>query len=295
MSSLRSSISSDGKTSSELEVKRGPLDWDLMVAYFARRAIPGVEHVADGVYRRTVVVGGTPSYIELAPAGSTHVTLRCGVPVDGVVPRARRIINLDAPVGAANRHLAGDSVLGPLVAARPGLRVPGAWDPFEVGVRAIIGQQVTVTAASTITGRLAARLGKPVAGLAELGLQRVFPPPETVARGDLSGLGLTGARAEALRTFAAAVAAGDVPLDQDIALDDLVTALTDLRGLGPWTAQYVALRLGHPDAFPGTDLGVRRALERLDPRSQPIGARAEAWRPWRASAVVHLWASDRVP
>jgi AraC family transcriptional regulator of adaptative response / DNA-3-methyladenine glycosylase II len=171
------------------------------------------------------------------------------------------------------------------------MRVPGAWNPFEVGVRAIVGQQVSVAAASTVTGRIVARHGAPVGGLAPLGLSHTFPSAATLAAADLDGLGLTRGRAAAIRGFAAAVAAGDVPLDGRLALDDLVAAIVAVPGLGPWTAQYVALRLGERDAFPTTDLGLVRALARLDGDGPALAERAEAWRPWRALAAVHLWAA----
>ena len=272
----------------------GPLDWDGMLAYFSARAIPGVEHVAGSVYRRTVVIDGDPGVLELQAGGDDHVLLRAHLPhwygLIHMVERARRIVALDAPITDATRHLAGDPLLGPRVGARPGLRVPGTWDPFETGVRAIVGQQVSVRGATTITGRIVERLGDPVPGLGELGLTHVFPTPEALAEADLSGLGLTTARAEAVRGFARAVAVGDIRLDRSLPLDDFVASVTAVPGLGPWTAHYLALRLGERDAFPATDLGIRHALLRLSP--EPVEAAeavAEPWRPWRALAAVHLW------
>ena len=140
--------------------------------------------------------------------------------------------------------------IGPLLRARPGLRVPGTWDPFETGVRAIIGQQASVAAANTITGRLVERLGIPVPGLRQLGLTHTFPAPNTLATADLTGLGLTRARSDAVRAFARAVAADAIRLDRSVSLDRLIASITAIDGLGPWTAHYLALRLGERDACP---------------------------------------------
>lgn len=273
---------------------RGTLEWDAMPAYAAARAIPHVEDVRDGVYRRTIVVDDEPGVLEIAEGGPDHLVLTAHLPYwDGlihVVERARRVFGLDAPVDEAVAALAGDPVVGPLVTARPGLRVPGTWDPFELGVRAILGQQVSVSGATTLIGRLVERLGRSVPGLQPLGLTHVFPSAKDVASGDLSGLGLTGARAAAVKAFAAAVEGGDVRLDRSVGLDELVSSLVAVRGIGPWTAQYIALRLGERDAFPAGDLGLRRSFERLAPApAPPLDEAAKAWSPWRAAAAVHLW------
>ena len=274
----------------------GPLDWGALTGYFAARAIPGVEHVDGSVYRRTIIVDGDPGVLELLAGGADHLLLRAHLPhwegLIHIVDRARRIAGLDADTDEPARHLAADPTVGPRLAARPGLRVPGAWDPFETGVRAIIGQQVTVAGATTITGRLVARLGTPVSGLGPLGLSHTFPSAGALAGADLSGIGLTPAREEAVRSFATAVAADAVRLDRSVGLDEFVAAVSSLPGLGSWTAHYLALRMGEPDAFPATDLGLRRALARLAPASAaPLAEQADRWRPWRALAAVHLWAA----
>ena len=273
---------------------RGALAWDAMVAYAAARAIPHVEDVRDGVYRRTIMVDGEPGVLEIAEGGPDHLVLTAHLPYwDGlihVVERARRIFGLDAAVDEAVDALSGDPVVGPLAAARPGVRVPGTWDPFELGVRAILGQQVSVSGATTLIGRLVERLGRPVPGLQPLGLTHVFPSASDVAAGDLSGLGLTGARAAAVQAIAAAVECGDVRLDRSVGLDELVSSLVAVRGIGPWTAQYIALRLGERDAFPAGDLGLRRSFERLTPvPAPPLDEASKAWSPWRATAAIHLW------
>ena len=277
-----------------------PLEWDIMLGYFAGRAIPGVEHVSDGTYRRTVVIDGDPGVLEIWPGGSDHLFLRAHLPhwegLIHVVQRARRIFNLDADVDGAVQHLAGDPLIGDLVTKRPGMRMPGTWDPYEIGVRAIIGQQVSVAGASTIAGRLVERHGTPVPGLAAFGLSHTFPGPEVVAEADLSGLGLPGARAEAIRAFARAVVAGDVHLDRRDGLDTFVASIVAVPGLGPWTANYLALRLGESDGFPEGDLGLRRGAEALGAgpvSAVALAAVADRWRPWRATAAAHLWLADK--
>jgi AraC family transcriptional regulator of adaptative response / DNA-3-methyladenine glycosylase II len=275
----------------------GPLEWDTMLDYFAARAIPGVEHVSEGVYRRTVLVQGHPGVLEMSPGDAHHLVLVAHLPrwegLIHIVQRARRIFSLDAPVDDAVSHLSHDPVLGDLVAKRPGLRVPGTWDAFETGVRAIVGQQVSVAGATTITGRLVERLGTPVPGLHQLGLGYTFPSPATLAGSDpsaFSGLGLTGARIDAIRGFAAAVDRGAVRLDRSVPLEQLVASITAIGGLGPWTAHYIALRLGERDAFPAADLGLRRALNRVAPTPDgSLDTLARGWSPCRATAAVQLW------
>jgi 3-methyladenine DNA glycosylase/8-oxoguanine DNA glycosylase len=163
-------------------------------------------------------------------------------------------------------------------------------------VRAIVGQQVSVPAANTIAGRLAERLGSRVPGLEQLGLTHTFPSPETVADADLADLGLPQARADAIRSFARAVAEDAVRLDRSVGLDQLVHSITAIDGLGPWTAHYVALRLGERDACPSTDLGLQRAFARgVRQSAASLGEHAERWRPWRALAATHLWLADGSP
>ena len=283
---------------------RAPFDWQAALDYFAARAIPGVEEVAGGVYRRTIEVDGDTGVIELMPPGPAgsgagsfdHLVLRAHLPhwegLIHLVERARRIAGLDTDYPEATALLEGDDILGPLVAKRPGLRVPGAWDPFETGVRAIVGQQVTVAGASRLTGRIVERFGRPVAGLSQLGLTHTFPTATDLAEHDLAGVGLTPARQDAVRAFALAVATGEVRLDRSIGLEELMASLTAIRGVGPWTAAYLALRLGEPDAFPAADLGLRRGVNPVDPPSAAALTRmSERWAPWRALAARHLWAA----
>jgi AraC family transcriptional regulator, regulatory protein of adaptative response / DNA-3-methyladenine glycosylase II len=276
----------------------GPLDWESMVGYFAAQAIPGVEYVEGTTYRRTIVIDGDPGVLELLPGGDDHLVLRAHLPhwegLIHVVDRARRIASLDWDLESASHQLARDRAVGSLLAERPGVRPPGTWDAFETGVRAIIGQQLTVAASATIANRLVERLGEGVPGLEQLGLTHTFPSAEALAAADLKGLGLTRARAEAVRSFARAVVDDVIRLDGSMGLDQLVAAVTAVGGLGPWTAHYLALRLGEPDACPTTDLALRQALApRIARSGLTLEEVTERWRPWRALATAQLWAADQ--
>ncbi|MHB8079167.1 MAG: AlkA N-terminal domain-containing protein [Candidatus Krumholzibacteriia bacterium] len=277
---------------------RPPLAWAALLAFLRERAIPGVESVDATTYRRTVRAGEAAGVIAIRPAGRpAHLELSAPValaPALGdLVARARRLCDLDADPAVIDRDLRRDPLLAPRVRTGPGLRVPGAWDRFELAVRAVLGQQVSVAAARTLAGRLAATLGEPLADPPADGPVRLFPTPAALAAADLARLGLTGARAATLVRLATEVRDGRLDLDDAADPDDLRARLEALPGIGPWTAQYVALRaLGDPDAFPAGDLGVRRALAVGDgPPATAAAAqsRAEAWRPWRAYATLHLW------
>jgi len=274
---------------------RGLLDWQATATYLSAQAIPGIEHVEADTYRRTIIVGGDPGVLELLPGASDYLVLRAHLPhweeLVHVVQRSRRIPNLDFDLDEAARTLAVDSTLGPLIRARPGLRPPGTWDPFETGVRAIIGQRIALSAANAITGRLVERHGSPVPGLRPLGLTHTFPIAEALAGADLNGLGLARPRALAVRAFARAVADDVIRLDRSVSLERLVASICAIDGLGPRTAHYLALRLGEPDAWPTTDPGIQRALpgERQDAAGTLGEELAQRWRPWRALATTYLW------
>jgi len=274
---------------------RPPLEWNALLGFLSMRAIPGVESVRDGCYRRTVAVRGAAGVLAVEPiVGETALRLRVDLADAGdmlaVIERVRRVFDLDAdPLQIATR-LQASALLRPLVTAAPGLRVPGAWDPFEAAVRAILGQQVSVRAATTLAGRLAAAFGTPVAEAGEL--TRLFPTPAALAVADVAAIGLPRARAATITTLAAAVARGEPLLDGARGVDATLEQLCALPGIGPWTAQYIAMRaLAEPDAFPAGDLGVRKALGNgRGPVSAAAAERlADAWRPWRAYAVMHLW------
>jgi AraC family transcriptional regulator of adaptative response / DNA-3-methyladenine glycosylase II len=273
----------------------GPLAWEQMLGYLGRRAIPGVERVDGDRYVRTVCIEGEPGVIQLSRASPDTVLLRAHLPhwdgIIDIVSRARRIFNLDGDIAAATVRLASDPRLGPLVESWPGLRPPGAWDGFEVGVRAIVGQQVSVPGATTLIGRIVERYGVPLPGLLAMGLTHLFPEPQELAGADLAGLGMPGSRAAAIQHFAAAVAEHRLHLERSGPLEELVAELVALPGLGLWTANYLALRLGEPDAFPASDLGLRRALANQGglPSPAQMIELAAPWQPFRAYAALHLW------
>jgi AraC family transcriptional regulator, regulatory protein of adaptative response / DNA-3-methyladenine glycosylase II len=275
---------------------RPPLDSGALLGFFARRAIAGVEEIQEGRYRRTVTLPRSRGVIELTPAlDRPRVTLRARVDdvrdVGALAARARRLFDLEADPAAIGAALSADPLLAPLVAARPGMRVPGALDGFEMAVRAIVGQQVSVAGARATLGKLTARLGTPLAS-PDGALTHEFPTPDAVAEGDLDGL-MPQARTASLRGLARAVASGELSLDVSADRDETSARLLALPGVGPWTVEYLAMRaLGDPDAWPGTDLGLKQAAERLEITSaKAFAERAEGWRPWRAYAAQHLWAS----
>ncbi len=274
---------------------RAPYDWDHLLEFLRQRAIPGVERVEDGRYARVVHLGGKIGTIEVSYAAG-RVALAVSpelLPVlMPLVARVRRMFDLDARPDQINAVLGRDRRLAKLVAKRPGLRVPGAVDPFEAAVRALLGQQVSVAAATTLAGRFASQLGQPHATAHEALHHRFPTPAEVVAAGvdRIAKLGLPGTRAAAIHALASALATDALKLDGARELDAFVAELVELPGIGPWTAHYLAMRALHvPDAFPAADLGVQKALGRSGAKAAE--AHAEAWRPFRAYAVMHLWES----
>ncbi len=270
---------------------RAPYDWARLLGFLRARAIPGVEEVGDDHYRRIVHVGSATGVIAVTP---TERALRLTIApellpvVMPLVARVRRLFDLDARPDIIDGVLGRDRLLAPLVAARPGLRVPGAIDPFEAAVRALLGQQVSVAAATTLAGRFVERFGTRHDGGT---LTHRFPTAAEIAQqtpAAIARIGLPGARAAALHGFAVAIAHNTLRLDAR-ELEPFVDAATALPGVGPWTAHYLAMRALHlPDAFPAADLGIKKALA-ASPREAL--ARAEAWRPFRSYAVMHLWTS----
>lgn len=268
-----------------------PYDWPALLKFFAARAIPGVDEVEGPTYRRTIAVGrgqGRFSAIAASRALSCEVATTAKADEHLLTARLRRLFDLDAEGKHITAHLGRDDTLAASLKKRPGLRVPGVWDPFELGVRAILGQQVSVAAASTLAGRIATKFGK-TAVRGHATLTRLFPKPEDLADANLNGMGLTTRRAETVTTFARAVANDSALLANDQPLKAFVERIADLQGLGPWTAHYMAMRMGYADAFPASDLGVRKALNTTS--DEEVLRRAEAWRPYRAYATMHLWAS----
>ncbi|MGC8521843.1 MAG: AlkA N-terminal domain-containing protein [Steroidobacteraceae bacterium] len=273
---------------------RPPYDWPRFREFLRARAIPGVEAFEADSYARVIRVDSGHALIRVRPLpGRDALELRVsGAPAAAlhrIASTARRVFDLTADPRQIARDLGADQPLRALVRRRPGLRIPGAWNPFECAVRAVLGQQVSVPAARTLAARLVERFGAPVSTPAA-GLTRAFPAPQPLANGNFDGLGITGARIEALRALARAVADGQV--DFDAGAERLSEQLTALRGFGAWTAQYVALRaLGEPDALPEGDLVLRRMAGNGARPLTVLGLRqrAESWRPWRGYATLHLW------
>jgi AraC family transcriptional regulator of adaptative response / DNA-3-methyladenine glycosylase II len=270
---------------------RGPLDWDGMLRFLEHRAIPGVETVEQGCYRRTISLNGSSGAIQ-----ASLESAQCAVAVrirfaDArwlflIVERMRRLFDLNADPFEIAAHLSGDPILSGPLARHAGLRVPGCWDGFELAVRAVLGQQVTVKGASTLAGRLAREFGTPINGGG--GLTHLFPRPKMLANADLSKIGLPGARAESIRGLARAAADGQISFGGATDVTAFRERFCELPGIGDWTAQYVAMRaFGDPDAFPVSDLWLLRATAMRHPRE--LEERSKAWRPWRAYAAMCLW------
>jgi AraC family transcriptional regulator of adaptative response / DNA-3-methyladenine glycosylase II len=274
---------------------RPPFDWSGLLGFLAPRAIPGVEEVTGEGYRRTIGIKGKQGRIEvrLASRGDA-LDLRIHFPDAGalilIVERVRRLFDLRADPAEIRERLERDPLLAPRIAIRPGLRVPGAWDGFEMAVRAVLGQQVTVKGASTLAGRIVRALGEPVE--ADGGLTHQFPTPAALATADYSAIGLPTARAETIRRLASAVQQGDLTFGGVADPAQWMERFRALPGIGEWTAQYVAMRaLGEPDAFPAADLGLLRASGAASPKQ--LENRAEDWRPWRAYAAMYLWQTEK--
>lgn len=306
---LRRLTRSDVPSTEGLTVRlpyRPPYDWPAMIRFLADRAIPGVERVEPELYARTLQVEGDCGLVIVRPrADDTALSVEVRFPnikaLPAIIARVRRVFDLSADPGRIGAHLSQDPMLAAMVAARPGLRAPGAWDGFELAVRAILGQQITVSAARNLAARLVAQYGAPLADpvAADLGLDRVFPGPTRLVGQDIAALGMPRARGAALEALARTVAADPTLFTPRADLDSAIAVLKALPGVGEWTAQYIALReLREPDAFPHADVGLLRAAaggtgER--PTPEALRARSEAWRPWRAYAAQHLWAADPGP
>jgi len=281
---------------------RAPYDWEAMIGFLAGRAIEGVEAVTADAYARTLEVEGARGLVVVRPAKGDALEAEIRFPrlqaLPAVIARIRRVFDLSADPAQIGAHLSQDLALAPLVAARPGLRAPGAWDGFELAVRAILGQQVSVAGARTLAGRLTAAHGEVIDDPAAraLGLSRLFPTPDRLALADVAAIGMPAARGAAIAALARRAAQDPALFSPRADLESAIAALTALPGVGEWTAHYIALRaLREPDAFPHADVGLMRALADTDgrrPTPAELLARAEAWRPWRAYAAQHLWAAD---
>lgn len=270
---------------------RPPYDWKSLLGFLEARATPGVEAVVDGCYRRTITVDGKHGVIEVCRAAQgSALNLEVRFPDSRallfIVERVRRMFDLGADPNAIAAQLSGDPLLRDLLTEHPGIRMPGAWDGFELAVRAILGQQISVPAATTIAGRLASMYGS---SSIERGiLNRLFPTPMQLANAPIERAGVIAARAGAIRALARKVAEKTISFGPLINQDEMVAALRAVPGIGEWTASYIAMRaLGEPDAFPSGDLVLRRMAGVVSPGQ--LDVRAELWRPWRAYAVILLW------
>ena len=271
-----------------------------MLVFFAGRATPGVESVQGDTYRRTWRIGERDCIIEIGPdAGDGALRIRIAGdrsrPGKALVALARTEFESEAPINEIDAGLKKDATLRRMLERHPGVRVPGAWDGFELTIRAILGQQISVKAATTIAGRIAGRYGERVSLPATTtgSLDRLFPTPRRLMRARFNNIGIVQTRINTIRSVASAVEAGELRFDGSASAIQVRKTLTSIRGIGDWTAEYVAMRaLRDPDAFPTSDLGLLSAIDYPD-RVTPkvLGARAETWRPWRAYAAMLLWGS----
>ena len=277
---------------------RPPYDFTALLDFLRARALPGLEHVDDVSYARAIGSSERPAWLQVSACGNgahaLHLALHGVAPTDlqGVVTRVRRMFDLDADPHAIAAVLTRDAQLRPLLRRHPGLRLPGAWDGFELAVRAVLGQQISVAAARTLALRLLHAHGPRVALAGAPMLTHLFPDAARMADIDPATLGVTRMRAATLHALACAVRDGTLDFASARSLDAWQTHCTALPGIGAWTAHYMALRaLSHPDAFPANDLILRRAAAdgARALSAKALRARAESWRPWRAYAVIHLW------
>jgi len=280
---------------------RPPYDWDCMLAFLRGRALNGVEQVENRVYRRTVQLNGQAGVVMVAqvPARSSLAITIYHPDVSAlpsIVTRVRRVFDLNADVEAIGTQLSSDPLLAPLVAQRPGLRVPGGWEGFELAVRAVLGQQVTVEAGRQLGNQLVSLCGGFVEAAPGAALSRTFPTAEQVCKADLDKLRMPNARKRTLRALAEIVQREPNLFRPFGTIEEAVGKLREIAGIGEWTAQYIALRaLRETDAFPATDIGLLRGIGAFAggrPSPASLLERAEPWRPWRAYAAQHLWAAD---
>ncbi len=274
---------------------RSPYHWPSTLAFLAARCIPGIETCLDGTYRRTLVIAGRHAVLHATPSGSQYLRVRLeGVPahaIPGLAARLRRVFDLDADPARISAELSRDPLMARLLQERPGLRVLQGWDACEQAMRTVLGQQVSVAGAMTLAGRLVQRHGVPLRWPAP-GLSHVFPALPVLAAAQFDGMGMPQARAATLGTLASALLAEPGLLRRGQVLDQLLRNLCQLKGIGPWSAHYLALRqAGAADALPLGDVALIKALRLLEGDDAQLAQRALAWRPWRAYAAQHLWAS----
>jgi AraC family transcriptional regulator of adaptative response / DNA-3-methyladenine glycosylase II len=270
---------------------RPPFAWHQLLEFFARRSIPGVEAVESGSYSRTIALNGSfGTFRASMAAGSSAIEVRISFPeprwLYHIIERVRQIFDLTADPHEIGAHLSIDSLLSGRIKALPGLRVPGCWDGFELAVRAVLGQQISIAGARTLAGRMVESFGTRIGD--GVPLTHLFPRPESLTEADIASIGLPKARAETIRMLACNVREKRISFGSIQNPDEFRSRLLDIPGIGAWTAEYIAMRaLGDPDAFPANDLGLKRSLSLED--EVEVAKRAESWRPWRAYAVMYLW------
>lgn len=274
---------------------RPPYDFDAMLGYLVGRAIPGVEKVEAGAWNRCITLGGVRGIVSVSHDETKHRLVARfhmtdqAVIVDGI-RQIKDLFDLDAAPAEIAEHLAQDASLAKAVTARPGLRVPGCWDPFELVVRAVIGQQISVAGARTLLGRLAEAWGSKMASNVDGTINRLFPEARALIGQDLQSIGLTKSRAATLAAVTACFAEDPEYIHTAMDTEDARARLLAIKGIGPWTAEYVILRaLRNPDAFPASDLILMKSAGAEKPKD--LETQAEAWRPWRGYAAQHLWTS----
>jgi len=273
---------------------RPPFSWAASTDFLSPRATPGVESVDERGYSRTIQFNGITGSINVTPTAGNHVNLVIDFPdhrfLCVIVERVRRIFDLDADPLAVGTCLAEDAALAPMVREYTGIRLVGAWDIFELVVRAILGQQVSVATATALAGRLVAGFGKRVSAVGLL--THVFPTPDRLASARPSEFAMTRQRAEAIIALAKAVDSQSIKLESIADPTNLERQLLSLPGVGPWTARYAVIRgLSHPDTFLDTDLAIRKVTSELFPGANraSLRRRIDAWRPWRSYAMIYLW------
>jgi AraC family transcriptional regulator of adaptative response / DNA-3-methyladenine glycosylase II len=276
-----------------------PYDWEMLVRFLQPRAIPGLEAITAQSYKRAFKTVEFSGALEVCcPHDGDCLTVSlpsAGQPdLELIRERVSRLFDCATDPVPIVRHLGKQSLLRPLLRRHPGIRVPGAFDGFEIAVRAVLGQQITVRAATTMAGRLAAAFGTRVSGLESHNLTNLFPSAAILAEADLTSIGLTRARARAVSGLAQAYLSEPTLFEPSDDPSMAIARLVDIPGIGYWTAQYIAMRvLRDPDGFPASDLGLRRAVSATGQLVSPkdVDQRSSAWRPWRAYAAMHLWAT----
>ncbi len=282
-----------------------PFEWAALLRFFALRTILGVEETTSSLYRRTIRLNDTIGVLQVSNIQISNaeglLQVEFWLPFNALtqdtIVRLRTMFDLDANLPEIALHLSRDPVMAELVRKRPHLRIPGGWDTFEVAIRAVLGQQVSIAAAVVLAVRLVARCGEDLPESPFPSLNRLFPTPHALIAADLSGMGMPGARVTALKAVAEAFIEDPFLFRKGSSTEETVARLRRIKGIGDWTAQYIAIRACREfDAFPAGDAGILRGLTDASgrPKESDIRARAESWSPYRAYAAHHIWVNDEM-